>query len=45
MSFVDFLPILAISAFIWAEIRGTEEQQKVVLVAAFAAVAVWALAR
>ena len=45
MSFVDSLPLLAIAAFIWAEIRGTEEQQKVVMVGAFAAIVIWALTR
>ena len=43
MSITDALPLLAIAAFVWAEIWGTEEQQKVAVVGVFVMCVVWVL--
>ena len=45
MSFTDALPLLAIAGFVWAEIRGTEKLQKVVLVAGIVAIVIWVLSQ
>lgn len=43
MSFTDALALLALAAFVWAEIWGTKEQQKMVIVGAVIIGVIWAL--